>query len=130
MPTETNAVLNLAKSEGKFRLQIIGYLGAVLKSDIPVSVKSFVLTILFLFVLFSFQTCIMILHCAFSLLRPSATMNFMPYFYGISGEGVLGVAIAIPLITRMTSLEGVQRLEGKLSTIQQNKEKRHKGEDG
>ena len=104
----------------------MGYIAAALRSDLPVSVKTFVLIMLFLFVLLSFESLILILHILYSFGKGPVVVPFMPYFYVMSGQGLLGVFIGIPLVGRMTSLEETQRLEASFAVIQEVNSSRHR----
>ncbi|HKD85766.1 MAG TPA: hypothetical protein VKB58_13530 [Terriglobales bacterium] len=112
----------LARDEEKFRTRVVGYIAATLKSNLPPSVKVFVLMMLFLFVLLSFETGVLILNVIVSF--HGTPVSFMHYFYVMSGEGMLGVFIGIPLVNRMTSLEQTQRLEASFAVIEDVKASR------
>lgn len=124
MATTRDPLPELAKSEEKFRVRVVGYIAATLKSNLPPSVKVFVLMMLFLFVLFSFQTGLIILDFIVLMTGHGPPIPFMSCFYCISGEGLLGVAVGIPLVNRMTSVEQTQRLEASFAVIEDVKASR------
>jgi|SRR5271157_347091 len=126
MGAEEQPGLELAKAESRFRFRILEYLGATLTNrETPASVKNFILLILFLLAVASFLLCIMVVDLLYSAYEHVKPTLLVYCFYGVSGDGLIGAAFAIPLVARMNSLEEAQRLEERLTAIKAWKETRY-----
>ena len=127
--------LNIAKEllkqsheEVAFRRVVIGYIAGVLRSDVAASIKVFIIIVLSLFVLISFEFAFLVVHVICAKLHLVQTLNFTPYLIsflvfccGIVGPG-------IPLIMRMSSAEQSARLEAQFHEVEKRKKFRSKGE--
>lgn len=131
VPEDLNLVKELWKQsheELAFRKVVTGYIAGVLRSDVDASVKVFIVIVLALFVLISFEFAFLIIHAVCAKVGIAKTLNFTPYlatFFVLCG-GIVGPGI--PLIMRMSSAEQSARLELQFREVEKKKTLRSRGQ--
>jgi hypothetical protein len=121
----TDPLTQLSKvtvAEGSFRKQTLSYVGNILRGpEVPVALKAFTVVILAIFILYSFEFCIFVLHVICAAEHWVREVDPIKYLYVFSAQGVVGSAFAIPLINRMDSFGESKRLEADLLPIADGK---------
>jgi hypothetical protein len=115
----------LAREEASFRRRALDYVGTLLRSDAPTSLKALTVVLLSLFIFISFEFCMMLVEASWCF-ATKATMSFASYRYIMLTEVLAGVITAFPLVSRMSTVENANRLEDEFSAIKKAKMQRRK----
>jgi hypothetical protein len=124
---DPSKIVEQAAKEQTFRRRVVDLIGGVLKSDVPMSLKTFVIILLFLCMTASLVVTVLILHVVLTLI-PGTGIHVEPMKYAavLGVHGVLAVVLGFPLTMKMSSIEESRRLEADLLKVQSVKRMRRK----
>jgi hypothetical protein len=128
MADETIKLAKVAAAEASFRTQIASNIAGLLKGpDVPIALKALTVVILALFILYSFEFCILVIHVICAARHWVSGVEPMKYVYLFGAEGLSAALFAIPCVSRMDSFGHAKRLEAGLLPVIQAKGERHRG---
>jgi hypothetical protein len=120
-------LLQISHEEAGFRKTVTSYIGGVLKSDAPQSIKVFIVIVLSLFVVISFGVLFVITHAICFKCGIGGPPPFTVYFSTLMGLSVGAIGPGIPLMVRMSSAEQSARLQMEFTEVAKKKTLRSKG---